>query len=81
MQDRRIVTGTDKDCPWSEKGLAKVGNNSENMGSDPFRAAVTRSEEETGKGFTVLYMEPFSTKYPDLRFAYLAELTPTRKKN
>ncbi|QTA88187.1 ATP-binding protein [Desulfonema magnum] len=35
---------------------------------------VTRSEEEMGKGFADLYLEPFMSKYPDLKYAYLIEL-------
>ncbi len=35
---------------------------------------ITRSEEEMGKGFADLYLEPFVSKYPDLKYAYLIEL-------
>ena len=35
---------------------------------------VTRSEEEFGKGFADLYLEPFQTKCPDRKYAYLIEI-------
>ncbi|MDM8551298.1 PD-(D/E)XK nuclease domain-containing protein [Desulfobacterales bacterium HSG2] len=35
---------------------------------------LTRSEEEMGKGFADLWLEPFESKYPDLKYAYLIEL-------
>ncbi len=35
---------------------------------------VTRAEEEMGKGFADLYLEPFAAAYPDARFGYLIEL-------
>jgi hypothetical protein len=35
---------------------------------------ITRSEEEMGKGFADLYMEPFLAKYPDVKYSYLIEL-------
>jgi hypothetical protein len=35
---------------------------------------ITRSEEEMGKGFADLYLEPFMSKYPDLNYAYLIEV-------
>ena len=35
---------------------------------------ITRSEAEMGKGFADLYLEPFMTKYPDLKYAYLIEV-------
>lgn len=35
---------------------------------------LTRSEEEMGKGFADLYLEPFWQKYPDVRHGYLMEL-------
>jgi len=35
---------------------------------------ITRTEEEIGKGFADIYMEPFSAKYPDVRHSYLIEL-------
>ncbi len=35
---------------------------------------ITRSEEEMGKGFADLYLEPFMSKYPNLKYAYLIEL-------
>ena len=35
---------------------------------------VVRSEEEMGKGFADLYMEPFLAKYPDVAYSYLVEL-------
>ncbi len=35
---------------------------------------ITRSEEETGKGFADLYLEPFLSKYPDIGYAYLIEV-------
>ncbi|MDM8523507.1 PD-(D/E)XK nuclease domain-containing protein [Desulfococcaceae bacterium HSG8] len=35
---------------------------------------IIRSEEEMGKGFADLYLEPFNSKYPDLKYAYLIEL-------
>ncbi len=34
----------------------------------------TRSEEEMGKGFADLWLEPFSAKYPEVGFCYLIEL-------
>ncbi len=35
---------------------------------------ITRTEEEMGKGFVDLYLEPFTAKYPDLQYGYLIEL-------
>ncbi len=35
---------------------------------------LTRSEEEMGKGFADLWLEPFVSKYPDMRYAWLIEL-------
>ncbi|MDM8531317.1 AAA family ATPase [Anaerolineales bacterium HSG25] len=35
---------------------------------------TTRTEEEFGKGFVDLYLEPFWTKYKDLPYSYLIEL-------
>jgi len=35
---------------------------------------ITRSEAEMGKGFADLYLEPFLSKYPDLKYAYLIEV-------
>ncbi len=35
---------------------------------------LTRSEEEMGKGFADLWLEPFADKYPDMRYAWLIEL-------
>ncbi len=35
---------------------------------------VTKSEEEMGKGFTDLFLGPFSAKYPELKYSYLVEL-------
>ncbi len=35
---------------------------------------VTRSEEEMGKGFADLFLEPFSVKYPDIENVWLIEL-------
>ncbi|MCP4354885.1 MAG: ATP-binding protein [Proteobacteria bacterium] len=35
---------------------------------------ITRSEEEMGKGFADLYLEPFLSKYPDVKYCYLVEL-------
>lgn len=35
---------------------------------------ITRSEEEMGKGYADLYLEPFFPKYPDIRRAYLIEI-------
>jgi len=35
---------------------------------------ITRSEEEMGKGFADLYLEPFHSKYPDVKYTYLIEL-------
>ena len=35
---------------------------------------VIRTEEEMGKGFVDLYMEPFFGKYADLKYSYLIEL-------
>ncbi len=35
---------------------------------------ITRTEEEMGKGFVDIYLEPFLSKYPDLKYGYLLEL-------
>ncbi len=35
---------------------------------------ITRSEEEMGKGYADLYLEPFFAKYSDMRYAYLIEI-------
>ncbi len=35
---------------------------------------ITRTEEEMGKGFTDIYLEPFSAKYPEVCHTYLIEL-------
>ncbi len=35
---------------------------------------LTRTEEEMGKGFADIYMEPFAAKYPDVCHSYLIEL-------
>jgi hypothetical protein len=35
---------------------------------------LTRSEEEMGKGFADLWLEPFTEKYPDLGYSYLIEV-------
>lgn len=35
---------------------------------------LTRTEEEMGKGFADLYLEPFWQKYPEVRYGYLMEL-------
>ena len=35
---------------------------------------VTRTEEEMGKGFADICLEPFSAKYPDVNYGYLIEL-------
>ncbi len=35
---------------------------------------ITRTEEEMGKGFVDIYLEPFLSKYPDLKYGYLIEL-------
>ncbi|MCP4689497.1 MAG: AAA family ATPase [Desulfobacterales bacterium] len=35
---------------------------------------IARTEEEVGKGFVDLYLEPFLAKYPDLKYSYLIEL-------
>ncbi len=35
---------------------------------------ITRTEEEMGKGFADIYLEPFSAKYPEVCHTYLIEL-------
>ena len=35
---------------------------------------VSRTEEEMGKGFADICLEPFSAKYPDVNYGYLIEL-------
>ncbi|CAN2049193.1 AAA family ATPase [Candidatus Magnetomoraceae bacterium gMMP-13] len=35
---------------------------------------LTQTKQDMKKGFSDLYLEPFSAKYPDMRFAYLIEL-------
>ncbi|CAN2039630.1 ATPase AAA [Candidatus Magnetomoraceae bacterium gMMP-15] len=35
---------------------------------------LTQTEQDMQKGFSDLYLEPFSAKYPDMGFAYLIEL-------
>lgn len=35
---------------------------------------ITRTEEEMGKGFVDLYLEPFWPKYPDVKHGYLIEI-------
>jgi hypothetical protein len=35
---------------------------------------ITRTEEEMGKGFVDLYLEPFFSKYDKVKYAYLIEL-------
>ena len=40
---------------------------------------ISRTEEEMGKGFADIYLEPFLTKYPDLGYAYLIELKYVRR--
>jgi len=35
---------------------------------------ITRTEEEMGKGFADMYLEPFLSKYPDVSHSYLIEL-------
>jgi hypothetical protein len=35
---------------------------------------ITRTEEEMGKGFVDLYLEPFFPKYDDIKYGYLIEL-------
>jgi len=35
---------------------------------------ITRSEAEMGKGFADLYLEPFLSRYPDVKYAYLIEV-------
>lgn len=35
---------------------------------------LTKSEEEAQKGFADIYLEPFTAKYPDLKYGYLIEL-------
>jgi hypothetical protein len=42
---------------------------------------ATRSEEEMGKGFADLYLEPFSSKYPDAKHAYLVEVKYVKRKD
>jgi hypothetical protein len=41
---------------------------------------ITRSEEEMGKGYADLYLEPFFPKYPDLKYAYLIEIKYIERK-
>jgi len=35
---------------------------------------ITQSEQDMNKGFSDIYLEPFSAKFPDLQYAYLIEL-------
>ncbi|ETR68900.1 MAG: hypothetical protein OMM_04282 [Candidatus Magnetoglobus multicellularis str. Araruama] len=35
---------------------------------------ITQSESEINKGYSDIYMEPFLSKYPDLKYSYLIEL-------
>jgi hypothetical protein len=35
---------------------------------------ITQSESEMIKGYSDIYMEPFLSKYPDLKYSYLIEL-------
>ena len=35
---------------------------------------LTRTEQETGKGFCDLWLEPFVARFPDMLFGYLIEL-------
>ncbi len=35
---------------------------------------ITRTEEEMGKGFADVYLEPFLSKYPKVAFTWLVEL-------
>ena len=35
---------------------------------------ITQSEVEMSKGYSDIYLEPFLTKYPDLKYSYLIEL-------
>ena len=35
---------------------------------------LIRSEKEVGKGFSDLYLEPFTAKYPDIGYGYLIEI-------
>jgi hypothetical protein len=35
---------------------------------------LTRTEDEMGKGFVDIYLEPFLPKYPDIKYGYLIEL-------
>jgi hypothetical protein len=41
---------------------------------------VTHSEEEMGKGYADLYLEPFFPRYPGINFAYLIELKYMKRK-
>lgn len=41
---------------------------------------LTRSEEEMGKGYADLYLEPFFPKYPDMKYAYLIEIKYIKRK-
>jgi hypothetical protein len=41
---------------------------------------ITRSEEEMGKGYADLYLEPFFPKYPDIKSAYLIEIKYLNRK-
>jgi len=40
---------------------------------------ITRTEEEMGKGFVDLYLEPFVSKYDRVKYAYLIELKYIRR--
>jgi len=40
---------------------------------------LTRSEEEMGKGFSDLWLDPFTEKYPDLGYCYLIELKYSKR--
>jgi len=40
---------------------------------------ITRSEEEMGKGYADLWLEPFFAKYPDMPYAYLIEIKYMKK--
>ena len=42
---------------------------------------ITRTEEEMGKGFVDMYLEPFLSKYPDVRHSYLIELKYLARKD
>ena len=42
---------------------------------------IMRSEEEMGKGYADLSLEPFFAKYPEMNYAYLIEIKYITRKN